>query len=180
MQITKNNSKRISRAKALMLVLLAAVLVGLLLFFLVKQRPLGPASTASDSNQYSPPTTQEQASGDKQKEAIVEKEQSANQSTPTSTAQITIVDANQYGSEVEVRAFVSNAIETDGLCTATFTKSGAKTVSQKVAASPDARTTQCSIILPRSEFQPAGSWELTFNYTSPKLTGYVNRAITIN
>src|SRR5687767_866100 len=56
-----------------------------------------------DGINYGPPTEEEQQSGDDKKEEIVDQEE--NQPEPTQDANIVIVDASQYDSEIEVRAF---------------------------------------------------------------------------
>jgi len=121
----------------------------------------------SDKINYSPPTKEEQAAGDKQKQADI----NAQKNPPPSSASVFISDATQYGDTVEVRAYVSNVTENGGTCTTTFTQ-GTRSFSVDTHAFMDASSTQCGAIdVARSKFATAGTWSVSVKYTSPSITG---------
>lgn len=135
------------------------------------------AKSSSPSINLSPPTDEEKAAGDNQKQEIVKQQESP--PTPNNIANVVIVDANQYQDEVEVRAFVGNRIDTDGTCTITIAK-GMTTVTRTKKATADATTTQCgSVDIPRSEFAEGGQWDVTVTYTSGGATGKANTSVTL-
>jgi hypothetical protein len=124
---------------------------------------------AVNSVDYSGPTEEEVASGDKQKAENVERDNQPN--TPPHTANVVVVDGSQYNDTVEVRAYISNIYEDGGECTATLTNNG-PTITETSKAFKDATTTQCGTIdIPRSKFATAGDWQLLVTYSSASVTG---------
>lgn len=79
--------------------------------------------------------------------------------------------AKNVGTNLEIRAFTPDVIESDGTCTATVTKDG----QEVVRTSPgfvDASSTICEPInIPLSEFSSTGVWSVVVNYTSPSSAG---------
>lgn len=151
------------------LILLFAILatVGYLIF--VKNNK----NKSSESTPvYSGPTEEEIKQGDVTKDDLVnEKPQyiEDNGAAPTNTT-VTIADANQYGSTIEVRAFMPNSFEA-GSCEVVFDKSGTK-ISKKVDAFLDNTYTLCSPLeIPRSELSASGTWKVTVNYSSVHYVG---------
>lgn len=138
----------------------------------------GPRS--ANSVNYSGPTKQEAAAGNKQKAADVQRDQTNSRPAP-STASINIVDATQYGDTVEVRAYISNVYEDGGRCIATFTM-GSSSVTQASTAFKDATTTQCGALdIPRSRFPNSGNWQLVLSYSSSTASGSTPiKTVTIN
>lgn len=127
----------------------------------------------------SPPTREEKSAGDSHKEEIVRQAEQNNQKP--ANAQVVIVDARQYASEniIEVRAFVSNIIESGGVCTITLTQ-GSQVVSEQSQAFADAQTTQCSTVtIPRNKFLAKGSWEAEIKYSSNSITGSAKKTVSI-
>ncbi len=123
-----------------------------------------------------PPTEVEQQAGDEQKKEIIERDE--NISIPN-TAKVVIVDASQYDSKVEVRAFAANVIS-DGTCVITFTK-GAASIQKEVAAFADASSSPCiSLTVPRSEFTSNGEWSVTVVYNSATIRGSSTTTLEIN
>lgn len=128
-----------------------------------------PVQTISDAESinYDPPTDSEANSGDSIKQEIVDEAQS--QSLPNA-ANVIIVDANQYGDNIEVRSFVSNLIK-DGTCTITFTKDSVSVV-KVVPAYADASTTPCvALTINRSEIADNGTWNVQVLYTNSTESG---------
>jgi hypothetical protein len=139
--------------------------------------PLTPGNTVN----LDPPTEEESQAGDDQKAIIIQKQEAEAEqpSELTNEASVVIVDANQYGSEIEVRAFVSNIIE-DGECTYTFTKPGSDTLSRTTPAYGDASSTPCiSLKLDKSEFNDSGTWSLDVTYTNSTTTGSATTSLEI-
>lgn len=149
------------------------LIIGALAVFLYIRANQNQTTTDPNTNDlpertinYSPPTEDEKAAGDKQKDETIQQE---NRSIPN-TAQVVIVDAGQYGNIIEVRAFVSNVIA-NGTCTVTFTKGGSKVI-KTVPARADASSTPCvNVEVPRSEFAQTGTWEVTVLFESEKAKG---------
>ena len=130
--------------------------------------------TLVETEEFAPPTEEEKQAGDAQKEEVIELE---NQTLPDQ-ATVAIVDASQYGSEVEVRAFVANTIQ-DGTCTIVFEKDSEQ-LTKKVPAFADATTTPCmNLVVPRSEFSAAGEWNVMVTYTNNTIMGSASSIIVI-
>ena len=99
--------------------------------------------------------------------------------TPSTSVQVVIVDASQYGATVEVRAYAS-ALE-NGQCEITFTH-GQTSLKKQVTATPGPSTTSCATLsVPRSEFAAAGTWEIVVQYRSSSgaFSGSTKQSITI-
>lgn len=128
-----------------------------------------------------PATEEDNQAVDSHKERIAnEQPQQANQPDARKQVTPTIVDAGQYGDEVEVRAFVSGVYETTGVCTFTFSRDG-KTVVRELAGEKDSSYTRCpNLVLPRSEFSDSGAWALTVSYSSPAAQGSTQKKVLIN
>jgi hypothetical protein len=123
---------------------------------------------------YGPPTDEEKNAGDQQKDINLQKEEDIKNAPTLSQAHVFVVDASQYDSTVEVRAFISNAIEDGGTCTVEFSKEG-DSFSRSSTAFKDATTTQCgAITLSRSSFSSAGNWQVRVSYRSATLSGESN------
>lgn len=124
-----------------------------------------------DATSYSPPTIDEQEAADTQKERNIQRETADKSTDKPQTANLVIVDANQYSDTVEVRAYVSNIYEDGGKCVATFSN-GSSTVQETSDSFKDATTTQCGAInVPVSKFPAKGSWQVKVNYSSQTVTG---------
>jgi len=136
------------------------------------------ANTGADKGiNYSPPTKEEQESGDKVKDQVIKtQDQDSKPQTTPANATVMITDAAQYGDTVEVRSFISN-IYKDGTCTIAFTQ-GSLNVTKEAPAYQDATTTICTNpVIKRSEFPAAGNWQLTVSYKSTDGTASGTSAI---
>lgn len=126
-----------------------------------------------DGVNYSPPTDEEKAVGDTQKEEVDRKEESQNKpddSPDKKSVTVIITDAGQYDGIIEVRSFVPDFFQ-DGTCTTTFTK-GSRTFKKEMPARTDSSTTICmNPLLKRSEFPVPGVWQVKVTYSSKDAQG---------
>ena len=168
--------------KFLIISLLAGALLALTLFVSEKTGTINlfNADRADETNQseeigYSPPTKEEREAGDSKKQQIVDQ----SEENPVSGAvDVVIVDADQYGNEIEVRAFVANLVE-NGTCTIRFSKD-ATYFDKEVPAYSDASTTPCvTLTVPRQEFASAGTWDVTITYKGSQKMGSTQGTINI-
>lgn len=124
-----------------------------------------------DATSYSPPTIDEQEAADTQKERNIQREAADKSTDKPQTANIVIVDANQYDNTVEVRAYISNVYEDGGKCTAILSN-GSATVQEASNSFKDATTTQCGAInIPVSRFPAKGNWQVKVSYSSQTVAG---------
>lgn len=169
------NSHKINKP-IVALVLVFITVLGIGTYFLIhKNDPKQEVTKGVNQVNYDPPTKDEQAAGDKQKQTNADKQAviDANQGKPQSAA-VSITDASYYpysGDVVEVRGYVSNAYEDGGICTATLVQ-GIHTVRQTSTGFKDATTTLCSTIdIPRNKFVASGDWQVTLSYSSATTSG---------
>jgi hypothetical protein len=131
-----------------------------------------PTYTSEKNNE---PTTSN-ADGSSDKDPTKENEESTpSKSDATKTSvEVGISSAAVYDNNLEIRGFISKAIEGDGTCTATVTN-GTATVVESSKAFVDATTSQCEpILIPTSRFSPSGTWSVTITYSSPTHEGTSN------
>ncbi len=175
---TKSTNSKNKKTYIFLLVLLLLIL----LFTLEKtgvtnfyQKPVTTTPQATeDTINYNPPTEAEATAGEEQKQKIVEQQ---TQTLPSS-ANVVIVDANQYGDDVEVRAFISNFIE-DGKCNIAFTN-GSSSFEKEVPAFGDASTTPCvTLTLKKSDFSTSGTWNVEVAYTGKTVSGSASTTLEI-
>ena len=87
------------------------------------------------------------------------------------------MDANQYGDQVEVRAF-ANSIE-DGTCSYTFTM-GDNSFTKSTPAYADASTTPCiNLEVSVADFSSSGTWNLFIQYESASFKGIAETSIEV-
>ena len=182
-----------TKNKKLLIIVLTLLLSVGVLFILEKTKVINlyertPETTNSTTNgpkiDLSPPTEEESKAGDEKKQQIINQEQNnqTNNSNGNSEnkleAEVVIVDASQYDSEIEVRAFASNVLQ-NGTCTFTFTN-GSNSVIKNMPASADASTTPCMTLnVPESEFARPGTWQLTVAFDSATYSGQTTTEVTI-
>jgi hypothetical protein len=135
-----------------------------------------PANNSDDNTfgkvNYDPPTDEDKAYNDRIKEQLGNESQDQNNDPNTKkNVSVTVVDASQYGSAVEVRAFIPGITESGGECTFTFTN-GTNQVVRKSAAHAEAQTTPCAnLSVDKSTFSPTGAWSLVVSYSSSSSSG---------
>jgi hypothetical protein len=143
-----------------------------------------PAEQPSDGSliNLDPPTEEDVRSGDEIKEEIIADEEATTPDRPDGqkqSANVTIVDAAQYDSEIEVRASVTNVLA-EGTCNYRFSR-GSTIIDRQKPATPDATTTICrNLALDRSDFPTAGDWQLTVSFESVDHFGSAQTTLTIN
>jgi cytoskeletal protein RodZ len=165
------------------LIALAVIVVAILatvgfLFF----RPFQDASNTSDQSDGQPNLI-DNSPDTIQKESNIDKGSNTDTDTPSSSkAVVTITKAAKTSdkSTVQVRAYVSNAVEDGGKCTAVFKKSGYEDQVVTSTAFADATTTQCGVLdIASSEFPSTGTWRLSVSYTSSSFTGEAHADVSI-
>lgn len=148
-------------------ILLAIAIVAIALFMLRDNKTTSTADKTEDGIDYSPATQEEKADSDRQKEVDAGRDDTP----PSNNVTPVIVDASQYGDEIEIRAYVPGIVEDGGTCTIKITK-GQSTVTERTEALQDASNTSCvSVAIPRSEFSSAGQWSVVVSYSSAKYSG---------
>lgn len=120
---------------------------------------------------YGPPTNEELAQADKQKDQNIQQNTIDNNSSSQNTkATITISDIGVYNGILEVRSFITNHYE-DGNCKYIFTKNSSS-FEKLTKAYKDATTTICTNpLVPVSEFPAKGTWNLQIEYKAPNGSG---------
>lgn len=172
-------NKTIQKNKTMItLTAIAVLLVGIGVSFYIysSQEDISNSATVD----YDPPTEEEKASGDAQKEHNVQRqdfeqnyEQEANANPNVrKVATVNLVSASQYSNNFEVRAYVTGVYEDGGKCEAIFEK-GSSTVTFETSAFKDATTLQCGALdIPVERFSSAlGDWQMKILYTSGSANG---------
>jgi cytoskeletal protein RodZ len=150
------------------------------------QQKASPQTTASpssgSSNTSSTSTDSQNSQGfDKTNDTGSQNSSSSSSSSTSSgnNTDIVIVDASQYDSTFEARAYAAS-IE-NGTCTYTFTKDSLS-FTKTTAATAGPSTTSCATLdIPTDSFSQKGQWNLTVAYqsTSNSYSGKATQAITI-
>lgn len=143
----------------------------------------GPKSspTKGASNvDLSPATEEEIKDSEQHKDAAVNNED-IKISSSKRKIQPVIVDAGQYGNQIEVRSYISGIVESGGVCTATFTH-GTSTFTRQSTGTSDATTTLCpKITLQKEDFPVSGTWSVTIAYLSNAAYGNSsNKSFEVN
>lgn len=139
-----------------------------------KSKPVATTTNQAESKiDMNPATSEEKKESEQHKDEIIE--QQKNQTTnpaPTGGNVTPIISyADQYGSNIEVAAFVATVVEDGGTCTLTAT-SGTNKVTKQVTAVRNAKNTTCpTFSIPRSEFKTAGTWSVVVSYSSTAYNG---------
>ena len=183
---TKEKPKKKHLPKTTLIILcILLLLTGALALFFVLDNSEETAEQDNTVNTVNldPPTAEEQAAGDEIKQDLTPVDDTTEDDTAdlSNTAEVVIVDANQYENEIEVRAFVSNHVEA-GECTIQFTQ-GETSFQKQVPASADASTSPCiTLIVPRDDFPTAGEWTVNVEYInqSKTISGMSETTVIIN
>ena len=174
-----------------LLLIVTILLIGILVFVLEKTKvinlyerktPESVASTNEPKINLDPPTEEEIQAGNDQKQAIINQEEQQTNNDEISDgkreADVVIVDASQYDQEVEIRAFISNAVQ-NGTCTYTFKLNDTSFV-RSMPAQADASTTPCiTLTLARSDFNTSGNWNVTVRFESDSYMGEKSSVLEI-
>lgn len=177
-KLQKKSKKNLLIIVAILAVVVLAI-VGVWLLNRSDDSKLSNESTDQVANEinFNPPTEEEkQAAEDKKDEIVAEQN---NPPAVSNTANVVITDASQYGDIVEIRAFVSNRIDSSGSCAVTLTK-GTSTITRTQNATADASTTQCGTFeIPRSDFPSSGSWSVVVTYSAPDVGGQAKSTLEV-
>ncbi len=164
------------RVKLLVTVAVLVVLAAVSVFVGVKMRTPNttpqPTPGFTEKLDLNPATDQEKQQAEDAKNEIVKKDEQATQQQASNLRTVvpTIIDAGQYGQNIEVRAFVSAIYENGGTCTFTFAK-GAQKITKTSPGVKDATTTRCTnLSVPKGEFS-SGSWSVVVSYSSSTASG---------
>ena len=109
-----------------------------------------------------------------QKEAGEQIKKESKESSPEKyKAEVFLIDANQYGNEVEVRANVNNLQEPDHVCRFIF--KGGDQFEKETTTIVSQNTTVCgALIIPTAEFSKSGKWTVKVLYESSNYKGEVS------
>jgi hypothetical protein len=136
-----------------------------------------PSSFDDGYINYDPATKEDKQAAEQNKKDIAEDESNQNITTHNEgKKQVapTISFAGRRDNNIEVRSYISEVYESNGTCTATFTKDTQK-ITRTVEGIKDATYTRCDrVVIPLSEFKGAGSWVVTILYNSPTAYGISN------
>lgn len=132
---------------------------------------------------YGPPSEDQKQAGDKIKDNSNSAGTDDRQEVPSSNGShnktdvpVTIIDASQYGSNIDVRAYAAGVTETDGSCTVTLTQ-GSQKVTRTARTAVSASTTQCAeVTIPITELPVRGTWSVVVTYDSSTSTGQSSSA----
>lgn len=155
---------------AILVVLLLAVIAGS--FYVLNNRRDNAVPAKNPAVNLQPATQQEQSDSNQHKEDIV-KQDEASKNPANSGKQVTpvIVDAGQYGSNIEVRSYVPAIAEDGGSCTFTFSQ-GSQKVTKDATGFADATTTKCpNLSVGQNSLPSKGSWTVTVSYKSTTASG---------
>lgn len=132
-------------------------------------------STTNDSKvngiDYSPGTEQDQKDADKKKSDLYTKETTPKTNTSgIKTINPIITYAGQYGSNIEIGAYV-NVFEDSGTCKAQL-KQGSVVLEKQVTAVKNVSSVDCpAMIFPTSQISSKGTWQATVSYISSTTIG---------
>lgn len=176
MKISKKSKSSFSKKRIAGIALLVLALVGVAAFLLWQRSQTSNTATTkvgqNGPDSFNKIDNTPADSIDKTYNDGIKKDlpDASTQPEQSSNASITIVDAAQYDTSIEIRALINGVIETDGTCTATLTGPGATvTKTANVVSAPS--YTQCqNISIPVDNFSLKGSWTLVVSYQSPHST----------
>lgn len=182
MQKIKRSYNQKKKGKKLPLVIIAVVVLvgaGTLVWLADPLNIRGESDDAAETVNYDPPGPDNKKKVEDHKESLPSKDDDENPPEQQSGQRevspfITIAQQfkdSQYGNRVEVRAYVSDIVESGGSCDIVLTKGGQQ-VKKTVKAQPDVSTTTCdTVMIPRGEIPESGTWNATVTYTSPNAEG---------
>lgn len=135
-----------------------------------------PSMTAQQKEQATKndPTTSTSAKADSQPASGVNKSQTTDQVPVSTTSSVAITNLSQTNGNVNITATITNPA-TSGVCTATFTKSGAKPVVRTINTSNNT----CSASISELEFSMVGDWQVQVDYFANNTQATATGTITI-
>lgn len=181
-----NSSKKSFAGKKVVFIALAALLVlaGALYYtetrhitsFIIK-KPSAETMTQQQkevATKSDPTTSPSTAKTDAQPAPGVSQSQTTTEVPVSKTMSVTITTLNETNNTVNITATITNPAQS-GVCTMTFTKAGAKPVTQTVSTT----TNTCSASIPALQFDMIGDWQVTVNYFANNTQATTTGTITI-
>lgn len=121
------------------------------------------------------PAQAENQSEGKDKEDLLQRQEAIENQPPSETTgkktiKPTITYAGQFGSAIEIGAYVPGVFEDGGTCTLTMEKNGQKAV-VSVQAVKNVSAVDCPVMAISRSSVGAGIWQAVVNYDSPSAQG---------
>lgn len=167
----QKNKLRLKRLAILAVLFVVVALVGgIFAYRQFSDKPATPDNT--NTIDLSPATEEEKKDSERHKDEVAKNDEVTTPQQPgLSVVTPIIVDASQYGDQIEVRAYISEVYEDAGTCTITISKGALKVTKQSVATK-DATTTRCANVnIGRTEFPETGQWSAIVSYLSTTSQG---------
>ncbi len=114
------------------------------------------SNTTGTNSQTTPPSAK---GSTVQKTPGVSSDQTTNQVPVSQTSSISITSLNETSGNVNIAVAITNPASS-GVCTFTFTKTGARPVTHTV----NTTTSACSASIPSLEFSMVGDWQVEADY----------------
>lgn len=166
---TKNRNK-----KVIFVVSSLIIVVAISFIWVSVHRSLPATTNTPETNEtktdFSPATEDDK----KYSESYKTVDTNIQQTTQSEKRDVTpvIVDASQYGQQIEVRSYISGIIESGGTCIFTFNNPSGSSFQKQSTTIADATTSICQgITIDSSAFSPKGRWSITATYDSSQATG---------
>jgi hypothetical protein len=132
------------------------------------------STTKPQEINLAPPTKDDAQRVSDNKQKIVDENNANNTDTNNSKNKAVtpvITYADQYGSTVEVGAYVPGIFEDNGVCTAVFTQNS-ESIKKSVTAVKDVNSVDCpTMSIASSEFKSKGQWNVVVHYQSINAEG---------
>ena len=182
------NKKRWYRKSRVLLILAGALLVilaaGYFVYQIMTRRDTSTTSPPNTIN-YDSPTDEQKNAGTSAKEELLNKD-SESQSTPPSAngknrVVITITKAEQSGDGTLHVSAILQTLESGGTCALKLTRKsdGAVVNKTSIVIKQSSYSACADFDVPKSEI-PAGNWQLTVSYSSPKSEGTSSQDMVVN
>lgn len=94
-----------------------------------------------------------------------------NQDSGKKEANVLITNVGVQNGTVSASGFATNVVESDGVCTYTFTNGSSKVVKTSNVLPNPTSTTCATVSFPASELPVAGTWSVVLSYSSPESAG---------
>ena len=168
-KIKDSKTKQIFTRKKILLLVVVLVVACSGCIYLLSTRN----DTDSGTVNLNPPTPEESSAGNSAKKAAVEQQRvEENQQTSPGKKEVTplITYAGQYGSQIEVGAYVSTIFEDGGTCTLTLERSSVTKITT-VSGVKNVNSVDCpTMSIERSQLS-AGQWKAIVSYSSTSSQG---------
>lgn len=179
MKINKSKSKSPLKVIIVLAVILAAVAGAALVYAYTQHKSENIPGSAQSGVDYNPPSDEQKAAGDQQKEETINQTDNGNQGS-SGTGQdigVSFTALNQSGDQLQIRTLI-DTVSSTGVCTLTLVKDGVTVTKQSdIQAGPTSSTCK-GFNVPLSELSP-GSWQVTVQATIGSQKGSATQAYTV-